>query len=53
MLKEKVSCLDWIATGVITCGIVLSTAFGSHCSLAYTVDEIMDFFGKTPFQVLE
>eukprot|EP00656_Telonema_subtile_P043656 TRINITY_DN4999_c0_g1_i2.p1 TRINITY_DN4999_c0_g1~~TRINITY_DN4999_c0_g1_i2.p1 ORF type:complete len:497 (+),score=98.26 TRINITY_DN4999_c0_g1_i2:195-1685(+) len=53
VLKEKVSCLDWIATGVITCGIVCSTAFGSHCSVEFTVDEIMDLFQELPFQIAE
>eukprot|EP00658_Telonema_sp_P-2_P065592 TRINITY_DN547_c0_g1_i1.p1 TRINITY_DN547_c0_g1~~TRINITY_DN547_c0_g1_i1.p1 ORF type:complete len:457 (-),score=77.38 TRINITY_DN547_c0_g1_i1:348-1718(-) len=53
ILGETITWLDWLATGIITVGIVFSTAFGSHCSLSYTVDEIMDFFEAIPFIVAE
>jgi len=53
MLKEKVSMLDWIATGVIAVGIIFTTAFGSHCSYEYTVDHMLGFFEQLAFQVAE
>jgi len=53
LLNEKVTCIDWAATGVITVGIVFTTAFGSHCSYEYTVDQMMGFFENILFQVAQ
>lgn len=53
ILKEKVVCMDWIATAIITTGIVFTTAFGTHCSYTYTIDDTMQLFKKTPFHVAE
>jgi len=53
ILKEKVTCIDWVATAVITVGIVFTTAFGSHCSYEYTVDQMIDFFDPLAFQIAE
>eukprot|EP00658_Telonema_sp_P-2_P032823 TRINITY_DN24212_c0_g1_i1.p1 TRINITY_DN24212_c0_g1~~TRINITY_DN24212_c0_g1_i1.p1 ORF type:complete len:444 (-),score=92.50 TRINITY_DN24212_c0_g1_i1:63-1394(-) len=53
VLKERIRLLDWVATGVIVVGIVLSTAFGSHCSRSYTLDQIKHLFEQTPFLVAE
>lgn len=53
VLKEKVTRLDWIATGVIVSGIICATAFGNHCSYTYTLDEMIDLFKETPFIVAE
>jgi len=53
VLKERVTCQDWVGTGVICSGIVLTTAFGSHCSYVYSVDQMMDLFDKRPFQIAE
>lgn len=53
ILKEKVTCIDWMATAVITVGIVFTTAFGSHCSYEYTVDQMIDFFDPLAFQIAE
>jgi len=53
MLDEKVTRLDWIATGVIVTGIVCATAFGSHCSYTYTLSDMIDLFGAPAFVVAE
>jgi len=53
ILDEKVVCLDWIATGIITVGIVFTTAFGAHCSYTYNIDQTMALFEKKPFHVAE
>ena len=51
MLNEKLTRLDWIATGVICVGIVCATAFGSHCSYTYTLQQMVDLFENTTFIV--
>jgi len=53
MLNEKLTRLDWIATGVICVGIVCATAFGSHCSYTYTLQQMVDLFENTTFIVCE
>jgi len=53
MLNEKLTRLDWIATGVICVGIVCATAFGSHCSYRYTLQQMVDLFEETVFIVCE
>ena len=51
MLNEKLTRLDWIATGVICVGIVCATAFGSHCSYTYTLQQMVNLFEETIFIV--
>jgi len=53
MLNEKLTRLDWIATGVICVGIVCATAFGSHCSYTYTLQQMVNLFEETIFIVCE
>ena len=37
---------------VIAVGIVFTTAFGSHCSYEYTVDQMLGFFEQLTFQAI-
>jgi len=53
LLNEKLTRLDWIGTGIICCGIVCATAFGTHCSYTYTLQQIVDLFEETVFIVCE
>jgi len=52
-LGEKVSRLDWIATGVIVVGIVIASAFGVHCSNTYTGGQLAELYNQTAFIVVE
>lgn len=46
VLGEFVYCSDWVATSLILVGCVLSTAFGSHCSVDYDIDGMMALFSS-------
>lgn len=40
--KETLTRLDWLATFGILLGVTISTAFGTHNSVTYTLDELLD-----------
>lgn len=44
LLHEKITKLDVIGTCFVVAGIVLVVVFGQKCSLAYTAEELVQFF---------
>ena len=53
MLSERVTRVDWLATLIIVFGCVLTTAFGSHCSEEYTLDQLLDLYDQEVFYYAE
>jgi len=53
ILGEVVTREDWYATGIIIFGATLSTSFGSHCSVDYTLDEMLALFESRPLHYAE
>lgn len=53
ILREQVTLTDWVATAIITAGIVCCTAFGTHCSYGYSVGEMISFFENLAFLIAE
>jgi hypothetical protein len=53
VLKERFDRSDISATAVIVIGVLVSTLFGTHSSPVYTAEEIISFFGRTEFIVLQ
>lgn len=49
--QETMTRLDWAATFCILLGVILSTAFGTHNSPTYRLEELMDFFANPVFLV--
>lgn len=48
-LGEVVTRVDWVATITIVVGCFLTTAFGTHCSEDYTLDQLLDFYEEEVF----
>ena len=47
--QETMTRLDWAATFCILIGVILSTAFGTHNSPTYQLEELMRFFENPMF----
>eukprot|EP01051_Picozoa_sp_SAG22_P025602 SAG22_NODE_7668_length_719_cov_0.443548_1_plen_123_part_00 len=46
---EHLSRLDWMATFLMVFGVTVSTAFGTHRSTAYSLDDLLGLFGNPGF----
>jgi len=53
ILGERVTVTDWIATVVILVGCVLTTAFGSHCSVDYELETLLALYEEEVFLYAE
>ena len=49
--NESMSRLDWVATILIVVGVIISTAFGTHTSASYSVDELLTLLTKQTFLI--
>ena len=51
-LKESITRVDKLATLIIVAGVVLSTAFGSHNSVAWSMSELLELFEEPLFIIV-
>ena len=51
-LDEKLTRTDIMATAVIVFGVVLATAFGTHCESSYEPDDLLLLYTRTPFLIM-
>jgi hypothetical protein len=51
-LGETLTRVDVLGTAVIVGGVVLSTIFGNHCESAYTADDLIQLYTRTPFLIV-
>ena len=51
-LKESITRVDKLATLIIVAGVVLSTAFGSHNSVAWSMSELLELFKEPLFIIV-
>lgn len=51
-LNEKLTRTDIVATAVIVFGVVLATAFGTHCESSYEPDDLLLLYTHTPFLIM-
>lgn len=51
-LNEKLTRTDVAATAVIVSGVVLATAFGTHCESSYKPDDLLVLYTRTPFLIM-
>jgi len=51
-LNERLTRTDVIATAVIVGGVVLATAFGTHCESTYAPEDLVALYARPPFLVL-
>jgi hypothetical protein len=50
-LDESLSRVDVVATVIIVAGVVLATAFGTHCESSYTPDDLIELYAEPPFLI--
>jgi len=53
VLKEKITCMDWVASFVITIGCVLVGVAGDQCSMDWTMDQIDQLYADVYFIGME
>jgi hypothetical protein len=51
-LNEKLTRTDIAATAVIVAGVVLATAFGTHCESSYKPDDLLLLYTRVPFLIM-